>query len=118
LDARSAAAAVTPGTTPVDAWRRLRKVEGPRATVIDLYEPAARRRGLAADELPRRERHALARFVMPQYLRAHPEARHAYATVKRKAAATWADDGWAYTDAKTDVVLEVRHSRDWSGDRT
>ena len=40
-------------------------VEGQRATVIDLYELAARDRGLAAHQLPRTERVSLARSVMP-----------------------------------------------------
>ncbi len=44
----------------------LREVEGPHATVIDLYELVARRRGLAAAELPLAERMTLARSVMPQ----------------------------------------------------
>ena len=47
------------------AWRRLHEAEGQRATVIDLYELAARPRGLAAHELPLKERVSLARSVMP-----------------------------------------------------
>lgn len=65
IDARLAAAGVAPGTSPVDAWRRLREVEGQRATVIDLYELTARDRGLAAYQLPPAERVSLARSVMP-----------------------------------------------------
>ncbi|MDX6214916.1 MAG: hypothetical protein QOG99_500 [Frankiales bacterium] len=53
------------GATPVDAWRRLREVEGPHATVIDLYELVATPRGLAPHELPHAERIRLARSVMP-----------------------------------------------------
>lgn len=60
-----AAANVEPKASPVDAWRRLREVEGPHATVIDLYELVARPRGLAAHELPLQERVTLARSVMP-----------------------------------------------------
>jgi hypothetical protein len=50
---------------PVDAWRRLRENEGPRATVIDLYELVAGPRGLEPHELPLTERAALARSVLP-----------------------------------------------------
>lgn len=66
LDARLATAGVIPGTPPQDAWRRLRAVEGARATVIDLYALVARARGLDAERLPLAERIALARSVMPQ----------------------------------------------------
>ena len=65
LDQRLAAAGVAPGAEPVEAWRRLREVEGQRVTVIDLYTLAARPRGLAAHELPLTERVSLARSVMP-----------------------------------------------------
>jgi hypothetical protein len=60
------AAGVKPGTDPREAWLRLREAEGPRATVIDLYELVAAPRGLAAHELPRVERVDLARSVMPE----------------------------------------------------
>ena len=65
LDARLAAAGVPSDTTPVDAWRRLRAVEGPRCTVIDLYELVARERGVTASDLPLTERIPLARSVLP-----------------------------------------------------
>ena len=65
LNERLAAAGVARGSAPVDAWRRLRQKEGPRATVIDLYDLAARPRGLDAHELPLAERKSLARSVMP-----------------------------------------------------
>lgn len=65
LDHRLAAAGAEPGMDPVDAWRRLRGYEGPRATVIDLYELVARSRGLEAHQLPLQERVGLARSVMP-----------------------------------------------------
>lgn len=65
LDRRLRAAGVPRDSDPVDAWRRLRTVEGPGATIIDLYELAARRRGLSAHDLPAAERHALALSVMP-----------------------------------------------------
>lgn len=65
LDQRLAAAGVKEGTDPVSAWRQLREVEGPTATVIDLYELEGRRRGLKGWELSVSERHALASSVMP-----------------------------------------------------
>jgi GrpB-like predicted nucleotidyltransferase (UPF0157 family) len=233
---------------PLLAWHQLRNAEGPRATVIDLYELVARPRGLAAHELPQDERVTLARSVMPvvwpgfettdgsersgdpihivdydptwpqqydgwhralglclgdtamriahvgstsvpglaakpivdiqvsvadlddesryvpaleragvqlrsrddlhryfrpfpgsprtvhvhvcvadsewerahllfrNYLRAHRQARDAYAAAKRRAAATWADDGIAYTDAKADIILAILGAAaEWSG---
>jgi GrpB-like predicted nucleotidyltransferase (UPF0157 family) len=247
LDARLAAAGADSETDPMEAWRRLREKEGPRATVIDLYELAARPRGLEPHELPRQERLILARSVMPlvwpgfaqttdsertgdlirvvaydpkwpgqydewretllfclgdtarriehvgstsvpglpakpivdiqvsvtdiddevryvprleavglqlrsrdemhryfrpfpgrprdvhvhvcaegsqwecehlifrDYLRAHPQARATYADAKRAAAAVWADDGIAYTDAKAEVILTILDAAGWSG---
>jgi GrpB-like predicted nucleotidyltransferase (UPF0157 family) len=46
-------------------------------------------------------------LLFRDYLRAHPEVRERYADVKRDAAKVWADDGWAYTDAKSDVILDL-----------
>lgn len=46
-------------------------------------------------------------LLFRDYLRAHPDARDEYARAKRDAVVQWADDGWAYTDAKTEVVLEI-----------
>lgn len=226
----------------MDAWRQLRMAEGPGATIIDLYELAARPRGLHATDLPAAERYTLARAVLPDiwpdfattegsarkgepitiaeydptwpdryiawqrelnaalgstatriehvgstsvrglpakpiidvqvsvidladehgyvppleqrglqlrsrdsqhryfrphpdrprdvhihvcaagsdwetdhvrfrdYLRRHPEACDRYAETKRAAAATWIDDGFAYTDAKTEVILSILES--------
>ncbi|MGO9297099.1 MAG: GrpB family protein [Streptosporangiaceae bacterium] len=65
LDARLAAAQVDPAAEPQVAWRRLREAEGQRTTIIDLYELAARRRGLAGHQLPQAERAELVRSVMP-----------------------------------------------------
>jgi GrpB-like predicted nucleotidyltransferase (UPF0157 family) len=42
-----------------DEWRRLREERGDSVTVIDLYEMAARPRGLTAEQLPLEEREAL-----------------------------------------------------------
>ena len=46
-------------------------------------------------------------LLFRDYLRAHAGAREEYAAAKRQAAAMWADDGWAYTDAKTGVILNI-----------
>src|SRR5947209_16616898 len=46
-------------------------------------------------------------LLFRDYLRAHPEARLAYAQAKREAAAMWSDDGIAYTDAKSEVILTL-----------
>jgi len=40
-------------------------------------------------------------------LRGNPEACSRYARAKRDAVNFWADDGLAYTDAKTRVILEI-----------
>jgi GrpB-like predicted nucleotidyltransferase (UPF0157 family) len=65
LDERLIVAGVEPGTDPLTQWHRLHAVEGPRATVIDLYALVAGPRGLAPHELSLSERTALARSVMP-----------------------------------------------------
>lgn len=49
----------------------------------------------------------LAHLLFRDYLRTHPEARGIYARAKREAATEWADDGFAYTDAKTAVILRI-----------
>jgi GrpB-like predicted nucleotidyltransferase (UPF0157 family) len=46
-------------------------------------------------------------LLFRDYLRAHSEARQRYARAKREAAEIWADDGIAFTDAKTDVILSI-----------
>ena len=46
-------------------------------------------------------------LVFRDYLRAHAEARDAYSSAKRAAAARWSDDGFAYTDAKTEIILRI-----------
>lgn len=62
---RLAAAGITPGGAPIDAWRALRRAEGSEATIIDLYDLVASSRGLAGNDLPLAERTSLARSVMP-----------------------------------------------------
>lgn len=66
LPERLAAAGVDPNADPRVAWQALRAVEGPRATVIDLYALVAAPRGLAPQELPAEERLELARWMLPQ----------------------------------------------------
>jgi GrpB-like predicted nucleotidyltransferase (UPF0157 family) len=46
-------------------------------------------------------------LLFRDHLRSDRDARDAYAQAKRAAAVAWADDGWAYTDAKTEIVLEI-----------
>jgi GrpB-like predicted nucleotidyltransferase (UPF0157 family) len=46
-------------------------------------------------------------LLFRDYLRAHPEACDAYAAAKREAAAIWSDDGYAYTDAKSELVRAI-----------
>jgi GrpB-like predicted nucleotidyltransferase (UPF0157 family) len=62
---RLAAAGVTDTADPMEAWLRLREMEGNRATIIDLYELVAARSGLAAHELPVTVRTSLARQAVP-----------------------------------------------------
>lgn len=65
LRQRLAEAGVAADSEPVAAWDALRKAEGERATIIDLYELVASPRGLAAHELPLAERSSLWATVMP-----------------------------------------------------
>ena len=46
-------------------------------------------------------------LLFRDYLRSHPDARDAYARVKREAAQVWSDDRIAYTEAKTGVILDL-----------
>lgn len=49
------------------------------------------------------------------YLRAHPAACLRYAEAKRASVRRWSDDGWAYTEAKTGVILDVlEQAEDWA----
>lgn len=55
-------------------------------------------------------------LLFRDYLRADPAACHRYAEVKRVNARRWGDDGWAYTEAKTGVVLDIlEQAADWAG---
>jgi GrpB-like predicted nucleotidyltransferase (UPF0157 family) len=46
-------------------------------------------------------------LLFRDYLRETPTARQVYAEAKREAAKAWIDDGWAYTDAKSEVILNI-----------
>jgi GrpB-like predicted nucleotidyltransferase (UPF0157 family) len=46
-------------------------------------------------------------LLFRDYLRTHDGARRRYAAAKREAARMWSDDGWAYTDAKSEVILAI-----------
>lgn len=63
---RLAAVGIDDRADPVLAWQRLRKVEGRRATIIDLYQLAAASQGLTAHQLPREQRLRLARLAVSQ----------------------------------------------------
>jgi GrpB-like predicted nucleotidyltransferase (UPF0157 family) len=46
-------------------------------------------------------------LLFRDYLRADPAARSRYAEAKRANVRRWSDDSWAYTEAKTGVVLDI-----------
>jgi GrpB-like predicted nucleotidyltransferase (UPF0157 family) len=46
-------------------------------------------------------------LLFRDYLRTHPAAAGRYLAGKQAAAATWRDDRWAYTEAKTDVIVSI-----------
>lgn len=48
-----------------------------------------------------------AHLLFRDFLRQEAEARKLYLAAKRSAAAAWSDDRWAYTEAKTGVILEL-----------
>ena len=48
-------------------------------------------------------------LLFRDYLRASAGARETYAAAKRQAAGLWADQSAAYTEAKSDVVLDILH---------
>jgi GrpB-like predicted nucleotidyltransferase (UPF0157 family) len=49
-------------------------------------------------------------LLFRDYLRSHPEARDTYAAWKRAVSRTWHDDGIGYTDAKSEVILDIMES--------
>jgi GrpB-like predicted nucleotidyltransferase (UPF0157 family)/SAM-dependent methyltransferase len=57
-------------------------------------------------------------LLFRDYLRLHPDDARRYAAAKSEAARRWADDGWAYTDAKTEVILGIlARAEVWSQSR-
>jgi GrpB-like predicted nucleotidyltransferase (UPF0157 family) len=46
-------------------------------------------------------------LLFRDYLRSHADARDGYARVKWQAAQVWSDDRIAYTEAKTEVILDL-----------
>jgi len=46
-------------------------------------------------------------LLFRDYLRANEGACEVYARTKLEASRVWSDDGWAYTDAKSDVILDI-----------
>ena len=61
-----AVAGIDDHADPVQAWRRLREVEGRRATLVDLYQLVAASHGMAAHQLPPEQRRRLAEFAVSQ----------------------------------------------------
>jgi GrpB-like predicted nucleotidyltransferase (UPF0157 family) len=54
-------------------------------------------------------------LLFRDYLRAHADAVAAYAAAKQRAATLWWDDRITYTEAKSDVILDVlRAAEDWA----
>lgn len=54
-------------------------------------------------------------LLFRDYLREHPRARDSYGEAKWAAVRLWSDDGWAYTDAKSDVVLDIlEQAEEWA----
>src|SRR5579859_266389 len=57
-------------------------------------------------------------LLFRDYLRENAAARSTYVRAKREAARVWMDDGWAYTDAKSEVILNVMEDAEcWAADR-
>ena len=57
-------------------------------------------------------------LLFRDYLRASPPARRAYAAMKREAAAVWYDDSLAYTEAKSDLILDLLdRAEQWAAGR-
>jgi GrpB-like predicted nucleotidyltransferase (UPF0157 family) len=46
-------------------------------------------------------------LLFRDYLRVNRAASDAYVQAKREASRVWIDDGWAYTDAKSEVILRL-----------
>jgi GrpB-like predicted nucleotidyltransferase (UPF0157 family) len=46
-------------------------------------------------------------LLFRDYLHSHPAAREKYTEAKKAAARAWHDDRWAYTEAKTAIILDI-----------
>lgn len=56
-------------------------------------------------------------LLFRDYLRSDPGACRRYAEAKRANARQWSDDSWAYTEAKTGVVLDIlAQATQWAAD--
>ena len=54
-------------------------------------------------------------LLFRDYLRADPEACRRYTETKRANVRRWSDDSWAYTEAKTGVILDIlEQATDWA----
>jgi GrpB-like predicted nucleotidyltransferase (UPF0157 family) len=57
-------------------------------------------------------------LLFRDFLRAQPRDAEVYAQAKREAVRDWADDGWAYTDAKSEVILGILDKAErWAEER-
>jgi len=113
---------------PFTSWRELREREGPREQLAGLLGPVARRiehvgstsvPGLAAKpivdiqvsvaDMDDEDGYLLPCEAAGLQLRFRDQAsaagRDAYVAAKREAARLWADQGAAYTEAKSNVIL-------------
>ncbi len=57
-------------------------------------------------------------LLFRDYLRACPTARDAYAEAKKAAARAWQDDRWAYSEAKTGIILDILDAAEQWAQRT
>jgi GrpB-like predicted nucleotidyltransferase (UPF0157 family) len=69
--------------------------------------PAGQPREVHVHVCPAGSRWEREHLLFRDYLRGHPAACRAYGDAKRANARIWAGDGWGYTDAKTNVVLDI-----------
>ena len=54
-------------------------------------------------------------LLFRDYLRAHPNRADRYAAVKQEAVLIWSDDGWGFTEAKSEFILDVLdEAEDWA----
>ena len=54
-------------------------------------------------------------LLFRDYLRAHTAACLRYAEAKRASARRWSDDSWAYTEAKTGIILDIlEQAEEWA----